>query len=274
MRRDETHPGGRSNRSIWPASGLLLVLAWASIGCGETTPSAAPVTAAAAPIPQEAAPVLSKLELDDAIAVRTQYGLRADLTWIRAVAANMDAQIGIDEFGIPLMPDELADLMSRRWDPDLQRQVREYGLLFPDDFAGAFINMKANGVIVAFKNDVERHRAALSNLVPAGSVVEVRKFDWSLADLRAFVDKVEAEKAWFDSIGVIVHPGENGPENTVDVRFKGPEEAAGLIEQLRQPGLAQGQMDWRTPMGRADGGSCHRGRGYQPGSRQEPEVRV
>jgi hypothetical protein len=151
--------------------------------------------------------------------------------WVRAVAANPAAQAGIPEFGFPLMPDEFADLMSRRWDPDLHLQVRAYGLLFPDDFAGAWINLKANGVVIAFKNDVERHRVALSNLVPAGSVVEVRKVDWSLVDLEGFVDRIEADQAWFDSIGVIARASANALENAVDVRFNGPEEAGGLIEQ-------------------------------------------
>ena len=174
---------------------------------------------------------MSEGDIVGAQAFRQKYGLRADLLWVRAVAANPQSQMGVPEFGYPLMPDEVADLMSRQWDPDLHSQVRAYGLLFPDDFAGAYANLKANGVIIAFKDDVERHRSALSNLVPPGSVVEVRKVDWSLEDLESFVDQVNAEEAWFDSTGVTVHAFGNILTNTVDANFKGPEAVAGLIEQ-------------------------------------------
>ena len=135
------------------------------------------------------------------------------------------------EFGYPLMPDEFADLMSRGWDAELHSQVRAYGLLFPDDFAGAYESMALSGVVISFKADVERHRSALSNLVPAGSVVEVRKVDWSLKDLDSFVDQINAEEAWFESIGVTVHAFGNILTNTVDANFKGPEAVAGVIEQ-------------------------------------------
>lgn len=230
--RIQTSKSGPRNR-LTPliATGPLLLVAASTFGCGATPPSIAVASAALEPSQSAIPTVVSEREILGAVAFRQQYGLRTDVTWVRAVAGNPAAQVGVPEFGYPLMPDEFADLMGRRWDPDLQAQVRRYGLLFPDDFAGAFINQKSSGVIVAFKNDVDRHRVALSNLVPPGSAVDVRKVEWSLADLQAFVEQVKAEEAWFDSIGVIVHVGENGPENTVDAIFRGPEAAAGLIEQ-------------------------------------------
>jgi hypothetical protein len=236
-------------------SALLLVAASVVSGCGETTPPAAAVSAAAEASDRASLPAFSERDISESVAFRERYGLRADLMWVRIVAANPEAQAGIPEFGVPLVPDELADLLSRRWDPDLLAQARGYGLLFPEDFAGAYINQKANGVVIAFKDRVERHRVALSNLVPPESVVEVRRVDWSLADLHGFVDQINSEKAWFDSIGVIVHPGENVLENVVDVRFKGPEEASGLIEQhFGNPGWLRarwtGPVPWTGP--RAD----------------------
>jgi hypothetical protein len=207
---------------------MLLVVAVVA-GCGEVTPSVPSVTSS----PTEGAgdPAIPEGEITEAVAFRQQYGLRADSMFVRAVAIDPAAQAGLIEFGVPLLPYELADLLSRHWDPDLLAQVRGYGLLFPDDFAGAYINQRANGVVVAFKDRVDRHRVALSNLVPPGSAVEIRNVEWSLVDLQVFVDQLQSERAWFDSIGVTIHPGENILENAVDLRFKGPEDAAGVIEE-------------------------------------------
>jgi hypothetical protein len=206
--------------------GLLGVLATVS-GCGPPAPAVSehPIATATVGV------AVSDQEISESVAFRQRFGLRADLTWVRAVARNPAAQAGIPEFGLALMPDELADLMSRRWDPDLFGQVRAYGLLFPDDFAGAYINLKGSGVTISFKNRVERHRVALSNLVPAGSIVEVREVDWSLKDLEGFVEWVEAEDAWFHSAGISARAGAYILDNSVHIRFQGPKDAAGLIEQ-------------------------------------------
>lgn len=59
----------------------------------------------------------------------------------------------------------------------------------------------------------------------------VRQVEYSLADLEALVEQVEADAPWFAFIGVTVRPGENFLENVVDARFEGPEVAAGVIEQ-------------------------------------------
>ena len=191
-------------------------------------------------------PVISKQEIDEAIAVRTSFGLNADQTWIRRVAADPAAKPGIEEFGIPLMPFELTDLMSRRWDGDLLAQVTAYGRLFPDEFAGAFINLKATGVIVAFTDRVDRHAAALSNLVPAGAVVEVRQARWSLKDLEGFIKQVESQRAWFDTLGVTFKVGDNG-ENSVLVRYRGQKEAGALIaKHFGDPPWLK--TDWDGPL--------------------------
>ena len=221
----------RSREGFWFRSGPVVLAALIAAGCGQA-PVAAPATpAATAPSQQESQPVVSEREIAEAIEFRKRFGLRADSAWVRAVAANPVAQVGVPEFGFPLMPDEFADLTSRHWDPDLLAQVTRYGQVFPDDFAGAHINLKASGVIVAFKNQVERHRIALSNLVPIGSAVEVVEVEWSLKDLLAFVDLVEAELAWFELIGVTVNASENVVDNLVHVRFEGAKENEGLIEQ-------------------------------------------
>lgn len=220
------------NRSRQPfAAGLVFLLACAASGCGLATPSATLGSANTETDVPASAPVVSDADVRGAQVFRRQYGLRADLTWVRAVAANPEAQVGVPEFGYPLMPDEFADLMGRGWDAELFPQVRAYGLLFPDDFAGAYESIELNRVVISFKANAGRHRSALSNLVPGGSFVEVRKVDWSLNDLDSFAEQIDADEAWFESIGATVHAFGNIVTNTVDANFKGPQGVAGLIEQ-------------------------------------------
>ena len=226
---------------------VSLVLALLVIGCGQSATSTPAVLPAREPDQSEQPPIVTEEEIAEAIAFRQRFGLRSDRTWVRAVAANPAAQIGMNEYGVPLMPDEFADMMGRRWDPDLHRQVSAYGLRFPDDFGGAWINLKANGVIIAFKDNLDRHREALASLVPEGSVLEVVKVDWSLADLETFVDRVESEKAWFDSVGLEARASAYSLDNSVHVRFEGPKEAATLIEQHfgNPPWL---KVEWGGPL--------------------------
>ncbi len=211
------------------SAALLLSLAGLATGCGAADPPHPAGSIAPEPIPQESLPVVSQDELADAVDFRERFGLRADLTYVRAVAGNPDAQAGVPEFGVPLLPGELDDLLSRRWDPDVHRQLSFYGQRFPDDFAGAYINQKASGVIIAFKQNVDQHRAALSSLFPPEALIEVRQVEWSLADLDGFVDRIEAESDWFDSIGVIAQPGRNSIDNVVDLRFRAREDVGDQI---------------------------------------------
>jgi len=208
---------------------LLLAVCIAGSACDQSSPPtpSAPVTEPPAETVGDAA---TAEEIDEAIAFRLRYGLRADQAYVRAVAIRSDAQAAIPEFGVPLMPDEVDDLMSRRWDPDLLVDVRNYGLLFPEDFGGAFISLKGTGVTIAFKDQLERHRRALSNLVPEGSVVELVRVEWSLNDLETFVERVEAEGPWFTSEGILFQAGADIFENAVDLRFKGPSDATARIE--------------------------------------------
>lgn len=232
----------------------LVSLALVVVVCGPPTTeqSANPATA---PVQQESPPIVSGEAIAEASAFRQRYGLRSDQAWVKAVAAAAAAPMSVPEFGVPLTQAEFDELMSRRWDPDLFAQVRGYGLLFPDDFAGARINLEADGAIIYFKNRVGRHRVALSNLVPPGAAVEVREVEWSLDDLHSFIDRVVAEEAWLDSVGVRVKAGENIRDNAVHARFRGPRDAAVLIEaHFDNPSWLKaewtGALPWEGP--RAD----------------------
>ncbi len=212
---------------LLPSPLLLLGLASLMVACGPAPRPSPAATVSAEASPQATPGVVSGEEMTEAMSVRTRFGLRADDAWIRSVAADPAAQVGMSEFGIPLLPAEFADLMSRRWDEDLLTNANAYGLLFPEDYAGAYINLKASGVVVEFKDQIERHRKALANLAADPGLVEVRQVAWSLKDLEGFTARVEAARAWFDTIGVrFLQVGHRVNENFIHVDFTGPDEAA------------------------------------------------
>jgi hypothetical protein len=216
------------------AAGLLcLAVAAVSGACGGPAPSIAPnATAISTSQPAPQSGMAGNLEPGEveALAVREQYGLRADVDWIRRVANDPSAVVP-EEYGIPLMPDELGDLLSRRWPNTLIVQLRAYGEQFPEDFATAYINEKASGAIVKFKANLDRHRAALAVLPLDGPVI-VEAADWSLKELNAFLGRVKDEQRWIESTGAKwVNPVVYELENRVVIRYEGPAGLEGTIER-------------------------------------------
>ncbi len=199
----------------------------AIVACGPETASPSP-DGPAIRAPEVEAPVVLDDALMEAIEIREQYGLRADVAWVRTVAEHPDA-ITHETWGIPLMLDELADVMSRRWPNSLIVQLRQYGLGFPGEFATAYINQKASGAVVEFTTNLERHRAALATL-PLDGPVEVRKAEWSLRELGGFLAQVKAEVGWIEGLGGRhVWPDVMELENKVVVRYEGP---AGIEQRI------------------------------------------
>jgi hypothetical protein len=168
--------------------------------------------------------------LAEAVATRERYGLRADEAWIRIVAADPASDIGMDEYGIPLTPEEFADLMSRRWDPDLHARVSAYCQSVDEDCAGAYINQKASGVIVELSDNVEQHVEALTRLVVNPRLLEVHEVEWSLADLARFTKQVESDIAWLEKLGVEVMGVDRSIiDNFIQVRYFTPAARADAI---------------------------------------------
>ena len=179
----------------------------------------------------------------EAIEIRERYGLRADVEWIRQVS-NDPAALVPEEYGIPLMPDELGDLLSRRWPNTLIVQLREYGEQFPDDFTAALINEKASGAIVRFKANLDRHRAFLAAL-PLDGPVLIEQAYWSLKELNTFLGQVKAEEKWIDSTGATwVDPVVYELENRVVIRFEGPAGLEPTIERhFGSPGWLEARWE-------------------------------
>lgn len=235
----------------------LLVAAVILGACGEpagTTPgTSAPTTDAAS----DPAPLLSEAALAEARAIRVRFGLRADDAFIRAVAVDPRAAGGIPELGIPLMPDELQDLQSRDWDEDLLLRITRYGELFPEEFGGASVNLAASGVVANFSRNVDRHRAAIANIVEDDEVVDVRPVRWSLLELDRFVAQIDRQAAWFEQLGVTVDADRQPIENVVELSYRGPVSAQLEIERHfgDAPWLSverDGPLPWEGPRGTLD----------------------
>lgn len=232
----------------------ITVLALAVLGgaCGQ--PVVQPTTTGS--VSPGRSPTASDAEIVEAVKFRKRYGLRADDVWVRSVAADPAAQAAVAEFGVPLMPSERLDLLSRRTDRDLFLQVVGYGSLFPEDYAGAYDDRARRGAIVAsFSNRAERHRTALLHLLPEGAAVIVEEVEWSSKELEEFVRRVDADRAWFRTIDVVyLTSGRRSTENYIYVSYSGSEDAAAVIEaHYGSPSWLkaerEGPLPWVGPRG-------------------------
>jgi hypothetical protein len=238
-----------------PARFLILVAILSAAGCADRSATVKPSPSAGQTQPA-AGPILAEAALEEARQFRVRYGLRADDVWIRAVAADPSSQQGVTDYGVALMPFERLDLERRRTDVDLLKQIDDYGSLFPGSFAGAYWDQRASQAFVAsFKDDAARHQAALANLLPPDARVDVRDVDWSTVELKRFVREVDAEQAWFASIGVQYLTADRGIiDDFVSVDYLGPPEAAQRIEgHFGDPtwlvAERQGPLLWEGPRG-------------------------
>jgi hypothetical protein len=182
-----------SFRSAAAAAAVSLVVMLFGVGCGSppAVPSADSATAAATP------------ELDSATAAavqfRTSSGLRADLDYIRAVAVDRTAST---EFGVPLLPAEVAEIQRRGVNADrVVPIVNRYGADHPEAFGGLWIDQQHGGIVtVVFTRDVELHTRALMAHLGGAGIVAVRTARYSEAELRQLQDRIVADSAWFKSI--------------------------------------------------------------------------
>lgn len=246
-------------------SAAILALSVAGCAPGPTVPS---TPAPPASTPEPGAPAITEEELQEAIAFRRLYGLRADEGWVREVAENPASREGWDFYGVPLLPSEFADLQHRGLGQDTLEEVRSYGQLFPDQFSGAYYDPTINAVTVSFTADIERHRTALSNLLPRHARVEIRQARWSSAQLNGFAADVNDEESWFDANGVIFGAaGRRVTEDFVYVQYQGaPDAAERILEHFGNPPWLKtewlGPVPWTGP--RADLTVIARDQGGRP----------
>ncbi|MGK2850765.1 MAG: carboxypeptidase-like regulatory domain-containing protein [Candidatus Limnocylindrales bacterium] len=161
---------------------------------------------------------------------RRTVGLRDDEAWMRYVASHPDAQT---EFPAPLMPFEVADLGR---DAASTRQaigiIRSYGVAFPAEWAGAFV--QDGRAVAAFAGNVAAHRVALEAMLGGSAILDVREARYSMAELADFASDVAADAHRFEALGARFYDASiDESDNVVGVRYlaPGPEQAAAVVAE-------------------------------------------
>lgn len=145
-----------------------------------TTP-AVPSTPADGPSPSP--------DVAEAIAFRRGFGLRADLAWVLAVAANPDA---VMDYGVPLLPFERDAIEQRATgDEALVGAISAYLGKHPDVSGGIYIDQARGGLVTALvTSEPDLHEAAIRAVVGDGAVFAVRQVRWSEDELEALQGRI------------------------------------------------------------------------------------
>lgn len=118
-------------------------------------------------------------------------------------------------YGVPLTAEERDELLARAANADeIIEVIAAYGATQPD-FAGVYTdNLASSTVAVLFTGRLADHAAAIGRLVRPGSVWEVRRARWTLAELQGFQARIEQEQdrlsdigATYQGVGILI--GEN-----------------------------------------------------------------
>jgi hypothetical protein len=148
-----------------------------------------------------------------AMRFREDFGLRADDSWILAVAADPSADR--TTFGVPLTVAEVQELNGRAQSIDAMRDVVVGYTATQPDWAGTWVDQTRGGVLVVqFTGLLDIHRAALLSHIRPLAPIEIRLVRWSVAELQGFANQVTAEQGWFETLPAVVIG--YGPDVTLD----------------------------------------------------------
>jgi len=147
------------------------------------SPSASPIET---PSPNEA----------DAIRIRTEFGLRSDVAYIRQVAADPTASSV--QFSVPMLPAEIAEINRRMLSVDAIRGlVVRYTEDHPEEFAGIYIDHDNGGALTTmWTGHLDQHAAAIRELVSGSKAVAFRSARHSYRDLYAIQERIAADWEW------------------------------------------------------------------------------
>ncbi len=125
--------------------------------------------------------------------LRHDIGLRADLAWVRQVAADPTARS--DELTIPLLPAEKAELHARGDSAaEVVPIVRAEADLHPADYGGDYLDNEHGGAFTSlWRANLLMHEAAIRLRVSPFARVAFRSCTFSQADLNALMDKINAD---------------------------------------------------------------------------------
>lgn len=169
---------------------------------------------------------------------RAAYGLRSDQSWVLEVAND---PLNMNDIGVPLLRWEIDRVSAMNLAVvDLVPGLDAYGRLIPDSYAGTFIAGPI--AVIQFTNQVDERRAALATLLGREAPVEVRQVRYSLRELENFTMQVEADRAWFTSVGAeLTSVGAKHQDNVVELTYRAN------VENL-EPRIRShfGHTDWLT----------------------------
>jgi hypothetical protein len=200
-------------------------------------------------------------ETRQAIELRQQLGLRADLAWVQQVAADPNADTQL--LAIPLTPAETLEIERRFAQSDEAAQIANaYATEHRDSFAGLYIDQKRGSrIVVLFTADVGAHQAALDALwgEPGFIVVEAAAFTQSALhhiqeEIGDASDELRAQGITLLSISA-GYLNESGYQNNVEVEAKSDNpEARDILEAFGPPGAVAVQIfpsdqPWSNPAG-------------------------
>lgn len=156
-------------------------------------------------------------EIQNAIVLRQNIGLRADEAYVRALDASPDAQARARLFALefPVTAAEVGRLVSVQKALDVvEGAVTTYGPGTPDDWAGAWFDGPRQTVVAQFTANLDEHRAALQDLTYPDAPLEVRQVRWTLRELEERAAMVFGERQWLESVdahlsGIGVDPSGN-----------------------------------------------------------------
>lgn len=191
---------------------LIGLFAIVSAGCAGAAPGAPgdsappamvePTTASIHPAPSASATAVPTPdpEIEQAIRFRHDFGLRFDRDWV--IAAGTDPTASEDPFGVPLYPDEVAQVLANEANTNATTPiVVGYASAFPDESGGVYVDRDAHpGVVTAlFTNNLAKHASALAGLANGHPVI-VRQVRYTYAELDTLMEWVFADIDWMEAI--------------------------------------------------------------------------
>lgn len=221
------------------------------VGLGGCAPAPAlPPTATAAPRTDSPQPTLNADEAAGWIVFRRQFGLRWDKEWLTRVAADPSSS---NDTGIPLLASEL-DLVGQAVlsTQPMTSALTWYGEQHVDDYGG--IRVEGRTVVIRLSRNIPQHRKVLSTLLGANAPFEVRASRYSLRELRDFAKSVEADAAWFTSVGALFVAADPAADR-VRVRYRATttDVEAAIADRYGSPDWLvfrrEGPLFWDGPLG-------------------------
>ena len=209
---------------------LLLPLTISLIGCG-TAPTPSDGITIATEGPEEA----------QAIQFRDSFGLRSDLPYVRAVAA--DPAASSREFSVPLLPGEIAELNARAANADeVTAAINAYADAHPDEFGGIYLDQEqgAGAVTTLWTAHLDEHAAAIRALLRPGVRIAFREVTFTYRDLQALQDRISADWDWLRPLAIAptgVGVDVIGNRVEIDVSTVRPDAADLVKEHYAAPGM-------------------------------------